>query len=274
SHEAAATLQALGATPVRVSLFDVGALTPAVAGHDAVVNLATSLPSMWRFAFTSAWRTNTKVRTEGSTALVTAALASGVPRYLQESVSMLYPDRGDAWIDESVAVDSTPPAAAANLAAEAQAQRFADQGGTRIVLRFGLFYGPTASHSEVFVATARRHLCIQMGPPGSYVSSIHVDDGGAAVVALLDAPSGIYNVVDDEPLTKQAFSDALAAAVGKRPWLRVPGRAGLLLGKRTTTVTRSIRVSNAKLRGATGWAPRYPSAREGWPATVADLARR
>jgi hypothetical protein len=36
-------------------------------------------------------------------------------------------------------------------------------------------------------------------------------------------------------------------------------------------MTRSQRISNRKLRGAGGWAPRYPSVREGWPATVAEM---
>jgi len=34
--------------------------------------------------------------------VVDAALAAGVPHIVQESVSMLYPDRGDDWIDEEV----------------------------------------------------------------------------------------------------------------------------------------------------------------------------
>ena len=37
---------------------------------------------------------------------------------------------------------------------------------------------------------ARRHIAIMMGPPNGYVSSIHVADGGAAVVAALAAPAG------------------------------------------------------------------------------------
>jgi hypothetical protein len=42
------------------------------------------------------------------------------------------------------------------------------------------------------------------GTPNTYVSSIDVDDGGAAVAVVLAAPAGVYNVVEDEPLTKRA----------------------------------------------------------------------
>jgi hypothetical protein len=32
-------------------------------------------------------------------------------------------------------------------------------------------------------------------------------------------------------------------------------------------------VSNERFRKETGWAPRYPSAREGWPDVVAAIER-
>jgi hypothetical protein len=48
----------------------------------------------------------------------------------------------------------------------------------------------------------------------------------------------------------------------------------LLFGDRLTSLTRSLRVSNARFRAATGWAPRYPSAREGWIATATALNHR
>jgi hypothetical protein len=54
-------------------------------------------------------------------------------------------------------------------------------------------------------------------------------------------------------------------------WLHGPGRAALVFGDRLTSLTRSLRVSNARFRAATGWAPRYPSAREGWIATAEAL---
>jgi nucleoside-diphosphate-sugar epimerase len=120
---------------------------------------------------------------------------------------MLYPDRGSEWIDEDVPTD-TYPMARPNLAAEASANRFSAAGGTGVVLRFGWFYGPGATHSEQFLALARRHICVQMGRPDTYVSSIHVADGGAAVAAALHAPAATFNVVDDEPLTKRSYADA------------------------------------------------------------------
>jgi nucleoside-diphosphate-sugar epimerase len=269
----AATLTTQQATPVSVSLFDRAALTAAFAGHDAVLNLATAIPPMRRWLRATAWRNNDRVRTQGSAAVVDAALAAGVGHLVQESVAMLYHDQGTRWVDEDAPVDRYPMARG-NLAAEANAHRFSQAGGTGIVLRFGWFYGPGAAHSEQLFALARRHLGLVLGPPASYVSSIQVADAAAAVAAALQAPAGTFNVVDDEPLTKREYAEALARAAGKAMWLRGPGRAGLLLGDRLTSLTRSLRVSNARFRAATGWAPRYPSAREGWIATATALNQR
>jgi len=94
------------------------------------------------------------------------------------------------------------------------------------------------------------------------------------VVAALYAPAGTFNVVDDEPLTKRDYAQALARAAGTTLWLRGPGRAALVFGDRLTSLTRSLRVSNARLRAVTGWAPRYRSAWEGWMATAATLEER
>ncbi len=261
--EKAAWVSAQGATPVEVSLFDAGALEDAFRGHDAVANLATAIPASKDAMRAAAWATNNRIRTEGSTAVVDAAIAAGVARLVQESIAFTYPDRGDEWIDESLPIDP-PPGIDSVRAAEGNAQRFTEAGGVGVVLRFGFFYGPGSAHSEEFLRAARRHIGPVTGRPSSYVSSIHLADAAAAVVAALDAPAGVYNVVDDEPLRGKDYARAVGAAVGKRPWLYLPGRFALLAGKKSEVMTRSERVSNRAFRDATGWRPRYPSAREGW----------
>lgn len=109
--------------------------------------------------------------------------------------------------------------------------------------------------------------CLSSDIPSPYLSSIHMVDGGAAVAAALHAPAGTYNVVDNEPLTKREYAQALAFAADKRPLVRGPGRLAFLLGDRVASLTRSMRVSNQRFRESSGWQPRYPSAREGWIAT-------
>jgi nucleoside-diphosphate-sugar epimerase len=48
------------------------------------------------------------------------------------------------------------------------------------------------------------------GASDAYFYSVSHDDAAAAVVAALDLPAGIYNVVDDEPLTRREYVDSLA----------------------------------------------------------------
>lgn len=269
----AAALERLGAAPVEVSIFDAASLAKQFAGHDAVVNLATALPATADFRKLSAWEENIRVRTEGSAAVVDAALEAGVPRLIQESVSMIYRDHGSEWIDEIWPTDDFPMAQS-NLAAEASANRFSNSGGTGIILRFGWFYGLGAKHSEEFLALAQKWgVCIMMGGATTYLSSIQVADGGRAVASALSAPAGIYNVVDDVPLTKREYADALAVAAGRKYYVRSPGRLAEALGNSTTSLTRSLRVTNAAFKSATGWTPAYPSAREGWTAMATESRR-
>jgi hypothetical protein len=78
-------LRKLGAEPVAVSIFDRTALWNAFKNHHAVVNLATAIPPTRKFMDTKAWADNDRVRTEGSAAIVDAAIEAGVSRVVPES---------------------------------------------------------------------------------------------------------------------------------------------------------------------------------------------
>jgi 2-alkyl-3-oxoalkanoate reductase len=120
----------------------------------------------------------------------------------------------------------------------------------------------------VMVRLVRRGWMPLLGPADSYMSSVSHDDAAAAVVASLALPTDVYNVCDDEPLRHRAYADALGDALGvPRPRLP-PAWAAYLAGGMGDMLARSQRMSNAKLRAATGWAPRYRSVREGFPAVV------
>src|SRR5689334_25328967 len=73
SPDARVGLERLGATAVPTDLFDREQLTAQIADHDAVVNLATHMPSSGlRMFLPGAWRENDRIRREGSAALVDA----------------------------------------------------------------------------------------------------------------------------------------------------------------------------------------------------------
>jgi nucleoside-diphosphate-sugar epimerase len=267
-----AALAHSGASPIPLDLFDPSHVRSAVAEHDAVVNLATHMPtSTWRMLLPWAWRENDRVRREGSRILVDAAVAEHVGRFIQESFAPTYEGRGEEWIDESVPLK---PASynATVLDAEGSAQRFMESGGAGVILRFAAFYGPDAFTLRDMLRTVRRGFSPVPGAPAAYVSSIAHDDAATAVVAALGLPSGVYNVCDDEPVRRSQYAAILAQCVGAQPPRGMPGWMTMLMGSTAELLSRSQRMSNQKLRDAApGWIPEYPSVREGLPAACKQM---
>jgi nucleoside-diphosphate-sugar epimerase len=271
TDEKAAQLRAQGAEPVVVDLFDGDAVKTAVYGCDAVLHLATNVPPLRRMASKKGWATHNRLRTAATERLVDAALTTGATTFVKESVTFVYPDGGDAWIDETTPPDESIAMLQPTLDGERIVDRFTAGGGRGVVLRFGLFYGPTARGADEALRLARWRMSMVGGKPDAYLTSVHTDDVAGAAVAALDAPSGTYNAVEDEPVTRRDYLDAFSAAFGVgrlRPmptWL-----VRLTSGSASAAVIRSWRVSNKKLRDATGWTPRFPSVREGWQAVARE----
>lgn len=264
-------LERAGATPVALDLFSPEEVRSAVAGHDAVVNLATHIPPGMRALVPFLWRENDRLRRIASAILSEAARAGGVQRFIQESFAPIYPDRGDRWIDESTALAPVRFNRTV-LDAERSAAAFSAGGGNAITLRFGAFYGADAGHIVDLVKMIRRGWAPMPGPAESLISSVSHDDAASAVVAALGAPAGIYNVVDDEPVTHRAYVDSLAAVLKASPPRLPPPWATRLFGSVGPLLARSLRISNRKLKQVTGWQPKYVSVREGWSAVVAELS--
>ena len=257
---AAAALRRLGGRPVDVSLFDVSALEDALRGVDTLAHFATRIPRGFDQARLGSWADNDRLRREGTEALLEAATRAGVRRFVFESISLAYPDRGDDWTDESVPLVAVSPVMRTAIAAESRVARFAGEG---VSLRFGRLYGPGRASEDLVAALRARQMPI-VGRGANYVSSIHSEDVGAAVLAALHVEPGAYNVVDDEPVTQRVWVESVAAAVGARAPRRVPEIvARLLMGHAAKVLTVSQRVSNRRFRASSGWSPRVPSIRLG-----------
>jgi nucleoside-diphosphate-sugar epimerase len=270
TREKAAELKRVGATPVRVDLFDADAVRAAVAGHDVVINLATAVPPGTKVFMPGAWKQMDRIRRVASSILADAAIAGGAERFIQESFAPIYADAGDAWIDESSPVRPARYNRTV-LDAERWAERVTRAGKTGVVLRFAFFYGPDAGPAlESMIAYARKGWASWFGGPHGYLPAVSHDDAATAVVDALHLPAGIYNVVDDEPLRRSEYFGALASALGARPPRFFPAWMRHLAGSLGETMARSLRISNRKLREASGWSPRHRSVREGWAATIRE----
>lgn len=266
-----AEIERAGAVPVQVDLFARDALQRAVAGHDAVINLATHLPVGLRMFLPGAWAENDRIRRVASANLVDAAIAGGATRFIQESFAPAYPDRGEAWIDER-----TPLAPVrlnrSLIDAERSARQFSGGGRTGVVLRFAAFYGPDSRFTRDLIRYVKRGFVPIPGAAESFMSSVSHDDAATAVVGALLARAGIYNVVDDEPMRRREFVNSLADVLGVGAPRLAPPWMKYLFGSLGEMLARSVRISNRKLREECAWVPKYPSMREGWRAVAAATA--
>jgi len=257
-------LRSTGVEIHRGSLFDSSSLREGVKGCDAILHLATRIPPLNRASSPGAWKENDRIRVEGTRNLVALALESSVSTFIYPSVVFSYPDRGDEWIDAK-----TPPAPSrflqSTMTAESEVERFTRSGNRGIVLRMGGFYGPTTEATQYILRMTRYGLAIVVGRGEAYQPLIWVDDAALAVIdALLKGSSGIYDIVDDEPLQRRELAAALADVLGRR-WLVRPPTVlfRLLAGKHLMFMTRSQRVSNHKFKSETGWSPMVASAKLG-----------
>ena len=256
SPDKAALVEAAGAEPVPPP----DDLAAALRGADVVVDLRTSVPPLLRAGARRAWREHDRLRDAGTAEVVAAAAQAGVPRLVRDSVAFLHADAGDAEVGEDAPLDPGEHLAS-SLAGERHVRGFPGDG---VVLRFALLYGPLSSHARTAVRLARSTGTTPvLGPPEAWTAGLHHDDAASAVLAALTAPAGTY-LVADEPLRRRDLVEAQRAALGLRR-LR-PAPAALGRGKTAVAQTRSLRVSAARFRTATGWAPAYRSQREGWAA--------
>ena len=254
----------LGARPVPGDLFDAASLIEAMAGTDVLVNLATSIPPLAKAARASAWETNTRIRTEGSSNLVAAAASVGAGRVIQESITFTYADGGEGWIDESFSRPASEFSAPVDVAEE-NALGFREDS---VVLRFAQLYAEDSGHIRSMAKSYRMGVSPFPGDPTSYTSFVSADDAAAAVVAALSVEPGIYNVADDEPPTRSELDDTVSGVTGRKRIRRPPPALVKAMAANSEVLMRSHRISNRKLEEASDWTPTHRGA-EGIAESIA-----
>jgi nucleoside-diphosphate-sugar epimerase len=264
--EKARQLREAGATAVPTSLLDQAGLAAMFDGADAVCNFATHVPVGVAALRPGAWRGNDRLRTDGVRRVLEAARLAGVRRVVQESVSFLYADQGDDWIDEDAPLDITRATEPACVG-ESQVQEYSCDSRVGVVLRLGTIVGDDPLTRFQLRSTRRGHA-IGLGSPEGWAHVVHTDDLGPAVLAALSAPSGVYNV-GAQPVRRHELVAGFAVAAGREsidfmgPLLRRIG------GVRLEPLGRSLRVRSDRFVAATGWTPR----RSTFGASWLDFAR-
>lgn len=190
---------------------------------------------------------------DGFRHLLDALDAKVLKRVLMVSSSAVYGEHDDDWVDED-----TPPAPLGFNGAilrEAE-QMLAARAVPGVVLRLAGLYGP--GRLQLIERLRAGAVRVPREAP-HWANRIHVDDAAAAIVHLLGLPKPqpLYVGVDDTPLPLDELYDFLAQLVDAPAPREGPPPAGI----------GSKRLSNARLR-ASGWAPQWPDARDGYAALL------
>jgi nucleoside-diphosphate-sugar epimerase len=120
-----------------------------------------------------------------------------------------------------------------------------------VVLRYGLLYGPGTWYTRDGLVTEQVRR-VEVTATDGISSFVHVADAAQAACQALDWPSGVLNIVDDEPAAGTEWLPLYAELVGAPPPPVQAGAQGWERGE-----------SNARAR-ALGWRPAYPTWRTGF----------
>ncbi len=204
----ASALAELGARIIIGDLFNADTLPPALKGIEAVIHLA------------ALFRTFTdnegiiKTNHEGTVALVNAAIAAGVKRFIFVSTGNVYSSgyQHPAKEDDAVNINDPRAYSSSKIAAEQELLALHKNTGFDVrVLRLGFVYGDKDPHiAEIIplLKKMKRHS-------GSRMHMVHHLDVAQALILLLnmDGLNGdIFNVVDDAPITLYELADSVGQA--------------------------------------------------------------
>lgn len=196
---------------------------------------------------------------EGMESLVRWMEARGnVDRVVYTSSTSVYPSGEGREVDEDEPVGGGERARLL-LAAE---ERLSAASGVRcrVVLRLAGIYGPGREHLVGQVREGR-----VAGRSETHLNLIHREDAAGAVLAALTAPAlpsrSVLNVADDGAATKGAVATWLARHLG----LPDPVFTGDLSALRGGPAPDRI-IRNRRAKAVLGWAPRFPTFREGYGA--------
>jgi nucleoside-diphosphate-sugar epimerase len=191
-------------------------------------------------------------------------------RLLYTSSTGVYGDHGGDWVDETTPIAPTTPKTQVLADAETVArERGRDAGMTPTVVRLAGLYGPDRYRIDRF---------LDRPVTEGWSNLLHRDDAAGICRFLLErtVPPELVLAVDDEPVSKWALADWLAAETGSpRPPKRTAherlheGDHGERTRRRLLT---SKRCANDRLRRL-GYHLDRPTFRSGYAAAINDRKR-
>jgi nucleoside-diphosphate-sugar epimerase len=196
------------------------------------------------------------------------AVIAGAPalrRIVYYSTIGVYGDHGGAWVDETSATRTRTARGRARLEDEARWTAAARVRGAEVdILRLAGIYGPGRNG----LVNVRRGEARRIIKPGQVFNRAHVDDIAevSRLVLTRDFKGKIWNVADDEPAPPQDVIAYAAALLGVEPPPEEPFDQARLSPMGREFYADNKRVSIAKAKAELGFAPAYPTYREGLKA--------
>jgi nucleoside-diphosphate-sugar epimerase len=272
-HDPLAMVRREGSEPsaaraVNADLVDPEALKDAVrtAQPDAVIHLAAEIATQRDLAKIAA------VNIEGTRRLLDACKELDSPKFVFASTVVTGDAQGRVLTEDQ----PLPVETAYGRSKQVGEQLVRESGLPHTIIRPSHVYGPGGWYAAEIVKRLRQpgRLAV-IGRGDNWWDVVHVDDVAAAMVLSAEGSdsAATYHVVDDEPITQYDFIALTASALDRGAPHRVPTwLARVFAGSDPiAAVVRSAKSANAKIKRDLGWAPSYPTARDGVPAAVARI---
>jgi nucleoside-diphosphate-sugar epimerase len=190
------------------------------------------------------------------------AAAPALRRIVYYSTIGVYGDHGGAWVDETSATQTRTARGLARIEDEARWTAAARARGAEAdILRLAGIYGPGRNA----LVNLRRGEARRIVKRGQVFNRAHVDDiAHISSLALMRGLEGqVWNVADDEPAPPQDVIAYAAGLLGLEPPPEEPFEGASLSAMAREFYADNKRVSIAKAKAELGFAPAYPTYREG-----------
>ena len=284
SNERIGALEAMGLHGVVGDLLDEQSTAAAVAScrPEAVIQVPIGLPERGPLRPSDLTSTN-ELRSIGTKNLLAASVAHGVRRIVSESIVAIYGyGRPNEQLDEESPLAREAPIRSVQPALDAihdLENIVLDASRTGrievVVLRLGFYYGADVG-STTFIAKLLKRGVMAVTKTTGAMPWVEITDAARGVVAGLDhgRPGEIYNIVGDESAGLGELTSELARQLGTSPPRTIP-RWLMKIGSRYAALMSTVQldVSNAKAKRDLGWAPKFPTVRDGIAHAVPHLQR-
>lgn len=276
-------LRERGVRPVLADALNREELMRAVAESEpeAVIHMLTAVPRDFNPRRVERdLAINDRLHEDGTRDLVAAAQRAGASRFIAQSIAFAYMPLGGiagrpALRPEDDPLDFEAPKPflrTINALHLLEHTVRSAEALHAVVLRLGYLYGPGTAFAAdgATVARVRQGSLPIIGEGEGVWSFVHVDDAARAAVAALAAPRGVYNVVDDDPAPVREWLPELARTLRAPRPRRMPKLlARPIVGAwGVAAMTRPNGASNDLAKRELGWAPSFPSWREGFRAEL------